>query len=1000
MLNLSKWPTTVGQQFEIFLDYFTVFFSKVCYKIGCFSFGWSVIFSILLQGNVHSQAQQFSIYDFGDRLSKDLIKDIETDSYGYIWTATDQGVVRYDGQRAVFYKGEIPGGYAKGLLRTSDGRLLVLHDFGLTEIIIEPDTVFFKTLLEGKPDDSEDGLHYPKTIYEDRKGQIWIGENQSVVLYNKGSFKKYRFRNNQNFGVITRSFSFTEDDQGSLWVFSHSGFLFRFDEVRDMFIEYQLSQKISEVNFVIQRTNGKCWVGAKDGIFQMKLDTDQQTISIEKLGGPTASSCALLVEDIGFIVGTWNNGLYFNSGKVGDSAFRKIDDFPFMDIVGLCYDEKNGFWVTGHEHSVLLKSVFFENYNFKTKNRPSITSLNKSQDGSLLVIADENEINKQEIYELKNGQIIWKLGLPVNPFDNIPLAAFDDGKNIWVGDLGGYVYYFDKEKKIPQKINKIQSSNSPISSIAKDQNNNIWIAGNIHHGLIKITPDLNIEFYNTKGLNNAKVIYPAPNGQLYVGGGGADNYLFKFNEVNNKFENISYRTELNLNENFEVKDMVLSANGTMFLATTDGVFKTSINNENKTSFEHLNLNKVPLSEPCNALAFSPDSMLWVSTTSGLLAIDQHSSFLFDKSSGLPANSFTNNGLILDESGNLWIGTASGLSLYQHKWSDFPLTPTPIIERVNVNSKKQKLVVNNDQLIPFNAGIEINFISLSFPADQVVYKTRILEIDTTWSVPELKKQSYFAGLNAGKYTFQVVAQQQEGMRWSLPASYSFEIEKPWYQKTWVIIVLTAFLFTLVSVAARIYNLRLIKQKKDLEAIIEKRTQEINKQKNEIIEQQNKLLEQNETMRKLKEEQYKKDLENKNKQLTTYTLNLIQKNQALKTLQLEINQVIRSSSKSSYQEMRKLLNLIDYSFRKDEDWENFKLFFEEVYVGFFANLIQRHPRLTSHDLRHCALIRLNLTIEEIATIIGISADSIKTARFRLKKKMELDSKVDLLEYLMSV
>lgn len=1000
MLNLIKGPIPVGQQFGNILGQLNVFLSKLCSRRGHFSFCLPIIFLILLLENTHLQAQQFSIYDFGDRLSKDLIKDIETDKHGYIWTATDQGVVRYDGQRAVFYKGEIPGGYAKGLLRTAEGRLLVLHDFGLTEIRIEPDTLFFKSLMKGKSDDSEEALHYPKTIYEDRKGQIWIGENQSVVLYNKGSFKKYRFRNNQNFGVITRSFSFTEDSLGALWVFSHSGFLFRFDEDKDMFIEHQLAQKISEVNFVIQRAGHTCWVGAKNGIFQLNLDATQQTINLIKLGGPTAPSCALLIEGLGFIVGTWNNGLYFHSGKEDDSEFMRIDDLPFMDIVGLCYDEKNGFWVTGHEQSVLLKSVYFQNYDFKTENRPSITSLNKSPDGSLLVIADENEINKQEIYELKNGEIIWKLGLPVNPFDNIPLAAFDDGKNIWVGDLGGYVYYFDKEQKIPQKINKIKSSNSPISSIAKDKNNNIWIAGNVHHGLIKISPDLNIEFYNTKGLNNAKVIYPAPNGQLYIGGGGADNYLFRFNDAINKFENISYQTGLNLNENFEVKDIVLSADGSMFLATTDGVLKTSVEIEKTTSFERINLNKVPLSEPSNALAFTPDSMLWVSTTSGLLAIDQNSSFLFDKSSGLPANSFTNNGLILDEVGNLWVGTASGLSLYQHEWSDFPLTPSPIIERININSKKQKLVSNQKQVIPFNAGIEINFTSLSFPADQVVYRTRILEIDTTWSEPESKKQSYFAGLNAGEYTFQVAAQQQEGMRWSLPASYSFEIEKPWYQKTWVFIILTILLFIVVSVAARIYNLRLIKQKKDLEAIIEKRTQEVNKQKNEIIEQQNKLLEQNEIMRKLKEEQYKKDLENKNKQLTTYTLNLIQKNQALKTLQLEINQVIRSSSKSSYQEMRKLLNLIDYSFRKDEDWENFKLFFEEVYVGFFANLIQRHPRLTSHDLRHCALIRLNLTIEEIATIIGISADSIKTARFRLKKKMELDSKVDLLEYLMSV
>ena len=82
------------------------------------------------------------------------------------------------------------------------------------------------------------------------------------------------------------------------------------------------------------------------------------------------------------------------------------------------------------------------------------------------------------------------------------------------------------------------------------------------------------------------------------------------------------------------------------------------------------------------------------------------------------------------------------------------------------------------------------------------------------------------------------------------------------------------------------------------------------------------------------------------------------------------------------------------------DNFKLFFEEVHAGFFEDLIKKHPKLTAHDLRHCALIRLNLSIEETSTIVGISADSIKTARFRLKKKMDLDSQTDLLEHLMTI
>lgn len=414
----------------------------------------------------------------------------------------------------------------------------------------------------------------------------------------------------------------------------------------------------------------------------------------------------------------------------------------------------------------------------------------------------------------------------------------------------------------------------------------------------------------------------------------------------------------------------------------------------------MDLKKIPRDEPSNALAISPDGTLWVATTSGLVAYNEAASFLFDKSSGLAANSFTDMGLVFDDGGNLWVGTAYGLSIFNNEKSDFRITPKPIIEKVIINVKRDYYHARNNEVLPYNAGIEFEFISLSFPVDQVIYKTRLIGLDSSWSESGFAKQWYVNGLAPGSYTFEVIAQQQEGMKWSRPASFSFNIDKPWYLRAWAIIPALFLSIALIYFTARIYNLRLIKQKKKLESVVKKRTDEVNRQKNEIIEQQKQIIEQNKKMQKLKEEQYKNELEYKNKQLTTYTLNLIQKNQSLKELRLKINQVIRSSSKSSYQEMRKLINLIDYSFRKDEDWDNFKLYFEEVHVGFFESLIQRHSKLTSLDLRHCALIRLNLTIEEMATIVGISSDSIKTARFRLKRKMNLDSKTDLLEYLMSI
>jgi DNA-binding CsgD family transcriptional regulator len=97
---------------------------------------------------------------------------------------------------------------------------------------------------------------------------------------------------------------------------------------------------------------------------------------------------------------------------------------------------------------------------------------------------------------------------------------------------------------------------------------------------------------------------------------------------------------------------------------------------------------------------------------------------------------------------------------------------------------------------------------------------------------------------------------------------------------------------------------------------------------------------------------------------------------------------------------LQKLIDESFRLDKDWDEFKLYFEQVYVDFYQSLHEKYPDLTNTELRHCALIKLNLSISECANILGISPESVKISRFRLKKKMNLETQNEVRDEIMSI
>lgn len=152
--------------------------------------------------------------------------------------------------------------------------------------------------------------------------------------------------------------------------------------------------------------------------------------------------------------------------------------------------------------------------------------------------------------------------------------------------------------------------------------------------------------------------------------------------------------------------------------------------------------------------------------------------------------------------------------------------------------------------------------------------------------------------------------------------------------------------------------------------------------------------------LKEKQLKKDLKFRNKQLTTHSLHLVQKNETMKDLKDHISELKNKQNGNVDRELQNLENLVDYSFNLDEDWEQFRLYFEEVHSGFFDILKERYPDLTSNELRLSALIKLNLTSKEIAAIMGITSDSVKTARYRLRKKLDMETEENLTTFMMDL
>ncbi|WP_415325595.1 tetratricopeptide repeat protein [Chryseobacterium sp. MMS23-Vi53] len=76
------------------------------------------------------------------------------------------------------------------------------------------------------------------------------------------------------------------------------------------------------------------------------------------------------------------------------------------------------------------------------------------------------------------------------------------------------------------------------------------------------------------------------------------------------------------------------------------------------------------------------------------------------------------------------------------------------------------------------------------------------------------------------------------------------------------------------------------------------------------------------------------------------------------------------------------------------------FKEVYPDFYEKLITHTPDLTEHDIRFCAYMRLNLNTKEMAQFENIAIRTVESKKYRLKKKLNLPSEVDLTKWILEL
>lgn len=152
--------------------------------------------------------------------------------------------------------------------------------------------------------------------------------------------------------------------------------------------------------------------------------------------------------------------------------------------------------------------------------------------------------------------------------------------------------------------------------------------------------------------------------------------------------------------------------------------------------------------------------------------------------------------------------------------------------------------------------------------------------------------------------------------------------------------------------------------------------------------------------LQEAQLKGELEVKSKELSTHTLHIIQKNQLLETLRGQVEVMINDERRDQKKQLRQILQQINQNFNHDQHWDEFRQIFEQVHQSFYDNLRLHCDNLTSNDLRLISLLKMNISSADMATLLGISPDSLRVVRYRLRKKLDLKQGDSLTAFIQSL
>ncbi len=708
-------------------------------------------------------------------LPTNLTKSIMQDTDGYIWIATDAGLVRYDGRNYVHFKDGFASNYIKQIELISDSILIVVSDMGIYRMIKEGYSDHYPiVLIPGAENKTDSTVHHPKIVYQDKDSVLWIGEPNAVVSYKDGKLKRYQFGESYRADSYNRGFYIIEDDNNNLIISSQKGHILKLNRKTDEF-EFigKLGDNSFRLNAFVKSDNGKLLAGSISGLFELSINYSSKKINSKLLANIESVSSVVQDNNGNIYLGTWNRGLYYYSYKTG--KLIEINELGFYNVSNLYIDGNQTLWISSDEGFAYIQPSIFENVELNSTSFyiQDVSNSDKKQ----IITTDGNSI-----FRIDYNTEAYSIEEIFTKNESLILSAIEKKDKLFVGYRDGFIDLVQNNKVTRIDLPKSNNINRLIFNLGFDSSDNLWVSQEGLKGVIKIDPSLKVIVYDSsKGLSTSLLhVKEVDYGIVYGCSEGVDSYLYQYNATSDHFTNISIPLDSIEYKDFLVNDFDFRDANDIWLATNYGLFRYQ-----KSKIEHIPIFDELENHEIKSIAVDSENRVWLGLEYGVILYEDNNITRFDNTDGLPNLTMEYRAAVIDQYDRLWIGTAHGLAHIHKKLESVKKTPAPVIVSLMVNNEPTPYSEDEYQF-GNNTIIDVSCASLVYPGNKVRYQYKINGLNNEWSKSFYNFDESFHSFPSGFYSLEIRA-QKTGLLWSDPVKLEFVINKPWYFTYQMIVV---------------------------------------------------------------------------------------------------------------------------------------------------------------------------------------------------------------------